>query len=431
MPSLDSIELKWPDDLSARDQMRGFLDELASCDAVNDAFVEGIEDDPDGEGAQRPDLAETARARLRAWGAADDAVDRAFELAVWMTREVLQPCFSHLDVDVPEDLANAGTVALVLAPALDAARDAWHEKYSADKASASREWAEYELLECAVRAFKNLSYLPRRVNARKYKPKPRRDDRPLDLCRSVASDCGMVVLYASQLQPKAANALARLGDPDFRMAGVERRGREALYAAGITEFGQRLEELAVRVVRAYDAKSAGASATAGVRWRLPMRSPPKAMLPSRSSSRAPNSPRARYLRRQRRSSPPPRMSLHARSERWSRTYTRRAPGAHRTRRGDAVLFTWVCYRALGTRLGTRGHSRPVPQSPTSRRATKSRLLSRRFSSGETRTRTGDTTISDRCPQHSNRPVSACKSPYSWLLFERAGVAQLARGCRPD
>jgi hypothetical protein len=39
--------------------------------------------------------------------------------------------------------------------------------------------------------------------------------------------------------------------------------------------------------------------------------------------------------------------------------------------------------------------------------------------------------SDRCSEHSNRPRSACKSPDTWLIFERAGVAQLVRGCRPD
>lgn len=252
MPGLDSIQLKWPDDPSAVEQMRGFLSDLATCELVNDAFVDGVADDDDATGPQRPDLADTARARLRAWGADDDAVDRAFQIAAWCFREVLQPQLASLDLHVPTGFEDAASNALILGPELTVARDAWHVKYKLDERSAGPEWAYLEVVERGARLSKSVSFLPRRVSVRKYKPKPRWGDHPLDLCRSIASDCGMAFLYATQLQPRLAHALSRLGHPDFRTAGVQRRAREALHAAGITEFGQGLETLAVDVVEAYD-----------------------------------------------------------------------------------------------------------------------------------------------------------------------------------
>src|SRR4051812_18522013 len=52
-------------------------------------------------------------------------------------------------------------------------------------------------------------------------------------------------------------------------------------------------------------------------------------------------------------------------------------------------------RSLGTRLGTRGIVWRVGAPGGSRRATKKALISRADSDGETRTRTGDTTIFSR------------------------------------
>jgi hypothetical protein len=122
MPGLDSIQLKWPDDPSAVEQMRGFLSDLATCELVNDAFVDGVGDDVDATGPQRPDLADTARARLRAWDADDDAVDRAFQLATWCFREVLRPQLARLDLHVPTGFEDAASNALILGPELTAAR---------------------------------------------------------------------------------------------------------------------------------------------------------------------------------------------------------------------------------------------------------------------------------------------------------------------
>jgi hypothetical protein len=52
--------------------------------------------------------------------------------------------------------------------------------------------------------------------------------------------------------PAPAELVEHLGHPDFVTAGATRRGREALHAAGITEFGPGLEQLALAIVEAYD-----------------------------------------------------------------------------------------------------------------------------------------------------------------------------------
>jgi uncharacterized membrane protein len=57
-------------------------------------------------------------------------------------------------------------------------------------------------------------------------------------------------------------ALERLAEVDFVSAGVDRRAREALTAAGITGFGAGLEALAVAIVGAYDRLCADGPATA-------------------------------------------------------------------------------------------------------------------------------------------------------------------------
>jgi hypothetical protein len=259
MRGLGSIELSWPEDPRAREQMRGFVAELADCRSVDDAFVAGVTDDPDGEERyQRPDLAVKATARLRAWGSDDDAVSRAFDLVVWLARDVLARHFPALPVTVPESVSGGANLARALQPAFRSAEEAAREVRFDPQAGTA--WAHYALLDGAVRSAKYLGYIPRRVNITQYKPKPQ--SHPLHVCKKVASGCGETFLYAVALEPLAAAALERLGHPDFVIAGTARRGREALFAAGITEFGAGLERLALAVVDAYDHASAAGPVSA-------------------------------------------------------------------------------------------------------------------------------------------------------------------------
>ncbi|MCW3048017.1 MAG: hypothetical protein JWO74_2301 [Solirubrobacterales bacterium] len=254
MRGVGSIELSWPEDPRAREQMRGFVAELADCRSVDDAFVAGITDDPDGEERhQRPDLAMKATARLRVWGSDDDAVSRAFDLVVWLARDVLGRHFPALPVMVPESVSGGADLARALDPALRSAEEAAREAARIDeRADTAR--AHHWLLESAVRSARYLGSIPGRVNITTYRPN--RQSNPLYACEKVASRCGETFLYAVALEPLAAAALERLGHPDFVTAGTARRGREALFAAGITEFGAGLERLAIALVDAYDRASA-------------------------------------------------------------------------------------------------------------------------------------------------------------------------------
>ena len=56
---------------------------------------------------------------------------------------------------------------------------------------------------------------------------------------------------------------------------------------------------------------------------------------------------------------------------------------------------WRVRRSLGTRLGTRDDLCVLPLIDVSVQGTKKALISRAFVDGETRTRTGDTTIFSR------------------------------------
>jgi hypothetical protein len=79
----------------------------------------------------------------------------------------------------------------------------------------------------------------------------------------VATSVGTAFVYAVSLRPTLGSAVLRVGHPEFAEAGVARRAREAMYAAGITEFGAGLERLAVRVVSLYDTASLEGPLTAG------------------------------------------------------------------------------------------------------------------------------------------------------------------------
>src|SRR4051812_17501477 len=201
---LASIDLEWPEDADAREQMREFIAELADCGSVDDAFAAGIGEDPDGEQRyQRPDLAATAQARLRAWGTEDDAVSRAFELVAWLAREVLAPHFPALPVTVPESFSDSTDLARALEPSLRSAEEAQDERDRFAEQD-DTEWAHKELLDRAVLAAKHLGYVPRRVNITEYKPRPQ--SHPLYVCEKVASGCAEAFLYAIALEPPAATA---------------------------------------------------------------------------------------------------------------------------------------------------------------------------------------------------------------------------------
>jgi hypothetical protein len=261
MPDLASIELAWPQELHAHGQMRQFVDELSACASVNEAFIAGVEDDPDNEGVRRPDLVETAQARLRAWGADDDAVARAFDIFMWLVREVVHPGFPSLPVNTPDDFVDCSVIARGLKPHIESARGIWHEKYKLEAATADREWAQMEVVEQVAHAAEYLGYLPRRINIEKYKARLQWNTRPLSVCAAVASAAGGAFINAVELRPELAAALTRLGHTDFLDVGVSRRAREALHAAGITEFGAGLEQLAIGLVRRYDSASSSRSLT--------------------------------------------------------------------------------------------------------------------------------------------------------------------------
>jgi hypothetical protein len=261
MPDLASIELVWPQELHAHGQMRQFIDELSVCASVNEAFVTGLEDDPDNEGVRRPDLVEIAQARLRAWGADDDAVVRAFDIFMWLVREVVRPGFPSVPVDVPDDFTGCSVIARGLKPHVESARGIWHQKYQLDEAKADREWAQMEVVEQVAQGAEYLGFLPRRINIKKYKAKLQWNSRPLSVCDAVASAAGRAFINAVELRPELAAALTRLGHTDFLDVGVSRRAREALHAAGITEFGAGLEQLVIGLLRRYDSASSSRSIT--------------------------------------------------------------------------------------------------------------------------------------------------------------------------
>lgn len=102
-------------------------------------------------------------------------------------------------------------------------------------------------------AAQQLSFIHSRVNITEYKHRPQ--SHPMYACKRSASKCGQAFLYAVVLKPATATAVERLGHVDFVSAGVDRRAREALNAAGITEFGAELEALAVAIVNTYDGLS--------------------------------------------------------------------------------------------------------------------------------------------------------------------------------
>jgi hypothetical protein len=259
--ALATVELSWPDDPDVLEQMQGFVADLADCGSVDDAFASAIGEDPDGEGRyQRPDLAAKAQARLRAWGT-DDAASRALELVAWLARDVIGAHFPELPATALRGHADGAQWAHALEPRCRSASERWREEHrTGEEATAHREWANYRLLESAGNAAKQLSYVPRRVNITTYKTRPQ--SHPLRVCEKAVSACGEALLYAVALEPTAVVALERLGRVDFTSAGVDRRAREALTAAGITEFGAGLEALALSIVGAYDRTRAGGSATA-------------------------------------------------------------------------------------------------------------------------------------------------------------------------
>jgi hypothetical protein len=148
------VELTWPDDPDAREQMREFVAELADCSSVDDAFAAGIGEDPDGEQRyQRPDLAATAQARLRAWGPEDDAPTRALELGAWLAQDVVGKHFPELPVTVPRSLAGGGAWAQELAPLHREADERWDEARRTDTEAVARlAWMNLNLLGCALEA---------------------------------------------------------------------------------------------------------------------------------------------------------------------------------------------------------------------------------------------------------------------------------------
>src|SRR6202020_3034601 len=108
-----------------RSQMQSFLDELSTAGRVHEAFIESFEEDLDGEGTQREDLAVIARARLRVWGLDSDALARSFELLRWLRREVLPFAFPKVPLPELNSIEDASAVGRALEEPVVAARDRW------------------------------------------------------------------------------------------------------------------------------------------------------------------------------------------------------------------------------------------------------------------------------------------------------------------
>lgn len=250
--SLASLPLAWPDDDQIRTRAQGFIDDLRDPTLVADCFVVAFRDDLDGEGTEREDLALIAEDRMRVWGADDDAVARAFEIVRWMWRELLPTIFEGVDLPALDGLEDARWLARELAPPLEIARDAWLEKYRSDEECVP-EWALYSARQCAQSAAHDLSFVQRRANPTKFRPKLRAGDHPMDHCQRAASGAAGALVYGCVISPRLATTLARLGGTAYRERGVGSRARHALSDTGITQFGPLLERLATELVNAYDA----------------------------------------------------------------------------------------------------------------------------------------------------------------------------------
>ena len=264
---LASVPFSWPKDPRLRERVRRFHEELHDPAPVEAAFLDAFLEDQDGEGTERPDLAEAARARLRIWGGAGDAVWRTCQLFRWLCGDVLPFAFPEIDLPPGESIEDAREVGEALVPHVQEAGEAWFalrpatERLNLDRPTESYEaqvrehpaaWDRLQALSAAADAAKWLPYVPRRLNPTKYTAQLRRDHHPLHQCETVALDCGAAFLYANRLQPLLVRTLEGLADPRREAPQVENRARQALHEVGITDFGPRLTELASALVEAYD-----------------------------------------------------------------------------------------------------------------------------------------------------------------------------------
>lgn len=249
--SLESLPLAWPDDEQIRTRAQGFIDDLRDPTLVADCFVVAFRDDLDGHGTEREDLALAAEGRMRVWGTDDDAVARTFAIVRWMWRELLPTIFDGVDLPAFDGIEDARLLARELETPARVAGDAWLEKYREDQECA-REWALYSARQCAQRAAHDLSFVQRRANPTKFRPKLRAGDHPLDHCCRAARNAAGALVYGSAIDPRLATTVARLGSVAYGERGVGSRARHALSDTGITQFGPLLERLATELVDAYD-----------------------------------------------------------------------------------------------------------------------------------------------------------------------------------
>lgn len=169
-----------------------------------------------------------------------------------MWRELLPTIFAGVDLPAFDGLGDARWLARELDPPMEIARDAWLEKYRADEECVP-EWALYSARQCAQSAAHDLSFVQRRANPTKFRPKLRAGDHPLNHCQRAASGAAGALVYGCVISPRLATTLARLGDTAYRERGVGSRARHALSDTGITQFGPLLERLATELVDVYDA----------------------------------------------------------------------------------------------------------------------------------------------------------------------------------
>ncbi|HEY8583310.1 MAG TPA: hypothetical protein VIL49_10190 [Capillimicrobium sp.] len=236
--------------------MERFYAQLADTKPVTAEFLAVYGEDLDGEGRIREDLGAVAAERVRVWKPQGDAVAAAWELFHWLTAHVLPAAFPDIQLPRVDGIADAGPVDRELRAHAEQAGDRWHERHQANSRDAEPEWVTYQALLAAAEAAKALSWLPRRMSVKKHKPKLRRGDTPLDLCVSAAGNCAAAHVYVTEGEPWLGRLLDRLAEADYTDAAADRRGRDALHAAGVTEFGRQLERLARRVVDAYDRAAA-------------------------------------------------------------------------------------------------------------------------------------------------------------------------------